>query len=79
MMYFLDLRKHVDKIFKKLSKKNPKQLKIINNKILEILENPYRYKPLKKPLQNKRRIHIDKSYVLIYSIDEEKIGNHRGI
>jgi len=42
--------------------------KIINNKILEILENPYRYKPLKKPLQNKQRIHIDKSSYLLYTV-----------
>jgi YafQ family addiction module toxin component len=70
-MYFIKLRKHVDKIFSKLAKKNPKQLKIIQNKLEEIVNNPYIFKPLKKPLQGKRRVHIDKSFLLIYSIDEE--------
>jgi len=70
-MYSIKLRKHVDKIFSKLAKKNPKQLKVIQNRLEEIAKNPYTFKPLKKPLQGKRRVHIDKSFVLIYSIDEE--------
>lgn len=70
-MYSIRSKKHIDEIFSKLSKKNPKQLKIIQNKLEEIIKNPYIYKPLKKPLQNKRRVHIDKSFVLVYSIDEK--------
>ena len=70
-MYSIKLRKRIDEIFSKLSKKNPKQLKIIQNKLEEIVKNPYNFKQLKKPLQGKRRVHIDKSFILIYSIDEE--------
>jgi len=70
-MYSIKSRKHIDKIFSKLAKKNPKKLKIIQNKLEKIVKNPYTFKPLKKPLQGKRRVHIDKSFVLIYSIDEE--------
>ena len=70
-MYSIKSREHVDKIFSKLAKKNPKQLNIIQNKLEEIVKNPYNFKPLKKPLQGKRRVHIDKSFVLVYSIDEE--------
>lgn len=72
-MHLLEIRKSVEKSFLKLSKKNPKQFEIIKNKINEILENPYHYKNLRKPLQNLRRIHIDKSFVILFSIKNNKI------
>ena len=43
----------------------------IKKKVSEILENPYHFKPLKAPMQNYRRVHIG-SFVLVYSIDENK-------
>ena len=49
-MYALDIKEEADRIFKKLAKKNPKQLMIIDKKIAEIREEPYGYKFLKKPL-----------------------------
>ena len=70
-MYILHTRKHVDKIFKKLSKKNPKQLEIITKKLEQVLHNPHRYKTLKTPLQHLRRVHFG-SFVLIFSIDEKR-------
>ena len=69
-MYNLEVRKFVEEIFAKLAKKNPKQLEIIDKKIKQILENPNRFKPLRFPLAGMRRVHIDKNFVLIYSIDE---------
>ena len=36
-----------------------------------LLSDPFRFKPLKKPLQNKRRVHIGGSFVLIYEIEVE--------
>ncbi len=71
-MYSVGFRKSVEKEFKKLAKKNPKQLEIILKKIEEIRENPHRYKNLRKPLQHLKRVHIDSSFVLVFSIDEEK-------
>ena len=70
-MYTLDIKEEVDKIFRKLAKKNPRQLMIINKKILEIRNSPYGYKHLRKPLQGFSRVHIDKHYVLIFKIDKE--------
>ena len=69
-MYELEVRKSVEKIFHKLAKKNPKQMEIISQKIDEILENPHHYKNLRRPLQDFKRVHIDKSFVLVYSVDE---------
>lgn len=71
MSYELEIREHLYKIFKKLEKKNKFILKIINKKVEEILEKPHHYKPLKKPIQHMRRVHIYKHFVLIYSIDEK--------
>ena len=68
-MYDLDIKEEADNIFKKLSKKNPKQLEIIDKKTQEVRLNPnHVYKFLRKPLQNFNRVHIDKSFVLIFKI-----------
>lgn len=69
-MVNLEIRKSVVKIFQKLAKKNPKQMEIIAEKIDEVLKQPHHYKNLRRPLQHLKRVHIDKSYVLFYSIDE---------
>ena len=71
-MYDHEFRKTLVKIFFKLAKKNPKQMNIINKKIKEVIVNPHRYKNLRKPLQKLKRIHIDNSFVLTYSINESK-------
>lgn len=71
-MYDLILRLSVEKKFKKLAKKDPKKLIIIGKKLEEIREDPHRYKNLKNPLNHLKRVHIDKSYVLIFSVDENE-------
>jgi len=69
-MYFLDVKPEADEIFRKLSKKDPRQLRIIDKKIAEIRLNPtHRYKPLKKPLHTFNRVHIDTHVVLIFRIN----------
>ncbi|MDP7181352.1 MAG: addiction module toxin RelE [Candidatus Woesearchaeota archaeon] len=71
-MYNLDVKPEADRIFHKLAKKNPKQLKIISNKIKEIRKNPdHNYKFLRKPLQKYNRVHIDKHFVLIFKINHQ--------
>ena len=71
-MYTCKLRKSVEKIFFKLTKKNPKQMDIIEKKIKEIIQNPHHYKNLRRPLQHLKRAHIDKSFVIVFSTDEKK-------
>jgi mRNA interferase RelE/StbE/toxin YoeB len=55
-MYSLEVRESVDRIFSKLAKKNPKQMRIIDKKIKQILENPHHFKPLRAPMQHLRMI-----------------------
>ncbi len=63
-------REHISKLFGKMAKKDQRQLLIIRKKLIQILEDPYRFKPLGVPMQGIRAVHIDKSFVLTYSIDE---------
>ncbi len=70
-MYQLETAEDLDKTFKKLAKLDKKVFVSINKKVNEILENPYHFKPLRAPLQNKRRVHIAGSFILIFSVDEK--------
>lgn len=70
-MYSYELRKSVEAIFFTLAKKNAKRLKIIEKKIEEVIQNPQHYKNLRSPLQHLKRVHIDKSFVLVFSVDEK--------
>ncbi|MFH1849982.1 MAG: type II toxin-antitoxin system mRNA interferase toxin, RelE/StbE family [archaeon] len=70
MAYELDVSDILEKKFVKLARKNKKQVLIIHKKVEEIRENPYHYKPLRGDLRDARRVHIDKSFVLIYEVDE---------
>jgi YafQ family addiction module toxin component len=70
-MYALETREHVDRIFKKLARRNPTQMEAMAKKIEEILEDPHRFKPMHFPLAGMRRAHFG-SYVLLFSIDEQR-------
>ncbi len=70
-MYDVEIREHLDRAFKKLAKKDPKQMGAIAKKIEEIAEDPHAFKPLRFPLAGLRRVHVG-SYVLVFSIDEAR-------
>jgi len=71
-MHDLEIRKSLEKKFRKLAKRNQKQLEIIANKVDEIRIDPHRYKNLRKPLQHLKRVHIDSHHVLVFSINDER-------
>jgi len=70
-MYTLKIKPDLEKTLKKLAKKNRVQVEIILNKVEEILINPHRYKNLRTPLNDWKRIHVDKHFVLLFSVDED--------
>jgi len=70
--YLLKVKPHLAKTFKKLGKKDPAQLEAIHRKVNQILEEPYRFKPLRAPMQNKRRVHVIGPFVLVYAIHESE-------
>jgi len=71
-MYKLSVKESLDRKLKKLRKKDRELLVSIDKKVKEILKDPYRFKPLKKPMQNKRRVHVGGPFVLIYEVNEDK-------
>lgn len=71
MTYELTIRPSLEKTLSKLAKKNPRQIDIILKKVDGILADPHRYKNLRKPLQHWKRVHVDRHFVLTFSVDEE--------
>jgi len=71
-MYKLIVLPVVDRAFKKLEKKDKMQLLAVFKKIRQLQDKPYIGKPLHFPLQNMRRVHIFKSFVLVCDIQEEE-------
>jgi len=71
-MYSLNVSPELKKKLEKLGKKNKKQAEIIAKKTEEILENPQHYKNLRKPLQHLKRVHIERPFILVFSVDENK-------
>ena len=72
MEYELEVSEKLDKIFRKIQKRDNKLLSIITKKVQEILQHPQHYKPLRGDMHGSRRVHINSSFVLVYEIDENR-------
>jgi len=70
MPYQIIVNPKCEKEISKACKKNPMTCIAIQNKMRQIAENPLRYKPLKYDLYGENRVHIMKSFVLKFIIDE---------
>lgn len=69
MIFRDDYSEQLVKKFKKLKKKNPEQFMIICKKRDEVLRNPLRYKNLRYDMSDRKRVHIDKHFVLVFKVD----------
>ena len=69
-MYNLEIKPSCQRDIDKLCKKNPVLKKALEKKINEIIENPQHYKPLKYDLAGEKRVHIMKSFVLKFEVDD---------
>jgi mRNA interferase RelE/StbE/toxin YoeB len=65
-MYEIYLESKVEKIFSKLDNR---QMNIITKKLEQISINPEHFKPLRGDMHGIRRVHIDKSFVLLFEIE----------
>lgn len=45
-------------------------MEIIAKKVEEITQNPNRYKNLRYDMKDYKRVHIDKHFILIFSVNE---------
>jgi len=70
-LYSLEVVERVDRIFKKLRRKDSMQFEAVSKKVNDILENPQQFKPLKSPMQHMHRVHVG-SFVLVYDVDESR-------
>jgi len=72
-MYSVEFSKELERKLAKIQKKNKRQFEILLKKVREIKENPEHYKPLRYDLKNFKRVHVGKSFVLIYEIIGDKV------
>jgi len=70
-MYSYELVPDLQKVLNKLFKKDKVMYEQVMKKIEEIIQNPQHYKPLKYDLARERRVHIMKSFVLKFEINEQ--------
>jgi len=70
MVYNIEIKPSCQRDIEKLCRKNPVLRNALEKKMNEIIQNPYHYKPLKHELAGERRVHIMKSFVLKYEVNE---------
>ncbi len=68
-MYGCEIKITCKRTINKACRKNPVLRKVLENKIKEIILNPHHYKPLRNLLAGERRVHILKSFVLVFEIN----------
>ncbi|MFH1316203.1 MAG: addiction module toxin RelE [Candidatus Woesearchaeota archaeon] len=75
-MFDFDISDELKILIRKLSKKDKIRVRILNNKIKEIINNDNitvdRYKNCRQGLKDYKRVHLDKSFVLLFKVNKEK-------
>lgn len=69
-MFSTEFSKELTRKLDKFQRKNKVLFDAIIDKMREIKENPEHYKPLRHDMKGLRRVHIMKSFVLIFRIDQ---------
>ena len=76
MSFDFDVSDELKAAMRKLQSKDKVRMAILNKKIKEIVDNNTksidRYKNLRYSLNDYKRAHIDKSFVLIFQVDKGK-------
>jgi YafQ family addiction module toxin component len=72
MSYIIEVVPSCRRSIEKVCKKNAVLRKSVRGKMRQILSNPTHYKPLRHDLSGERRVHILKSFVLKFRIDETR-------
>jgi addiction module RelE/StbE family toxin len=67
MTYSYEFSEDFSETLAKIKKKDKLLFERVSKKILEIVENPLHYKPLRNVLKGKHRVHIG-SFVLIFEV-----------
>jgi YafQ family addiction module toxin component len=73
MKYEVIFSEEFEKSFLKMMKKDRARFNQIQKKLIHLVENPERYKPLRNDLAGYRRLHFG-PFVLIYTINSSAIN-----
>lgn len=57
--------------YRKLCGRNKTFKEAVDKKVVQIRTDPMRFKPLRKPLQGYRRVHVQGSFVLVYQVHKK--------
>lgn len=69
MPYEISFEGRVEKTLKRMAKKDKTRYFLVLERLKQIKEDPERFKPLKAPMHNHWRAHVD-SLVILYLIDK---------
>lgn len=72
MAYSIEFSEEFEKSMKKLKKRDKVLFQQIQKKLIELVETPEHYKPLRNVLAGYRGIHFG-SFVLVYKIEDETV------
>jgi len=72
MPYTIEFSDEFDASMKKLKKRDKALFDQIQKKLIDIVQNPEHFKPLRNILAGYRRLHFG-SFVLIYTIEEDVV------
>ena len=72
MTYTIEFSTQFEKSMKKLKKRDRALFLQVQNKLLDLIENPEHYKPLRNVLAGFRRIQIG-HFVLVYKVEKDVI------
>ena len=76
MVFTFDLSDNLREVMEKLSKKDRRRTELIYKKIKQIIESSdegiEHYKNLRRDLSDYKRVHIDKSFVLIFRVFKQE-------
>lgn len=69
-----EIKPHLQKILKKLFKKDKLAYEAVMKKIREVVNSPNveHYKNLRHDMKDKKRVHVAGSFVLVFSYDKTK-------
>lgn len=72
MSYTIEFSNEFETSIRKLKKKDKVLFEQIQKKLIELVENPEHFKPLRNALAGYRRIHVG-SFVIIYNLEGETV------
>lgn len=72
MAYAIKASPEFKEDYKKRCSENLGLKQAVNKKVMQVVKNPLHFKPLHAPLQGVRRVHVAKSFVVLFEVVEER-------